>query len=60
MQNMALRITNNSGYELGLKDGDMIESIGVAPLEDIEDFNKILILEQPESFKVKRNGEALN
>ena len=54
-----IAVTDSLGYELGLKDGDMIESIGAAPLEDIEDFNKILILEQPESFKVKRNGEVL-
>lgn len=51
-----IAITDSLGYELGLKDGDMIEGIGEAPLEDIDDFNKVLILEQPSSFTVKRNG----
>lgn len=51
-----IAVIDSLGYELGLKDGDLIEGIGKSTLEDIDDFNKVLILEQPESFKIKRNG----
>lgn len=48
------------GYQMGLRDGDMIEGVDNKPLESIEKMSYAIVINQAKSIQVNRNGETLD
>lgn len=53
-------VTDSTGYELGLRNGDMILSVDNQPVENFMQIVPDIVLNSRKSIQVERNGQKLN
>jgi regulator of sigma E protease len=53
-------VTDSTGYEIGLRNGDKILSVDNQKVEDFLDITPDIVLNNRKSIQVERNGEILN